>query len=105
ATNPSAAKGAQPVTNPADSAVRQPSTTTSKTDTVRAPTRPAPAAPRPAPARTAAVAIKNLNYLKPRLEIAAGTTVVWTNNDQMAHTVTAKDKSFDSEQIQPGKTW
>jgi plastocyanin len=39
------------------------------------------------------------------LEIAAGTTVTWTNNDGTAHTVTADDGSFDSENLDPGATY
>jgi amicyanin len=39
------------------------------------------------------------------IEIEAGTTVEWTNNDPLAHTVTAADRSFDSGQIGSGQTW
>jgi plastocyanin len=38
-----------------------------------------------------------------RLEISAGTTVVWTNQGQVVHTVTALDRSFDSGDIEPGE--
>jgi len=40
-----------------------------------------------------------------RIEIAAGTTVVWTNNDPVVHTISADDKSWDSGAIEPGQTW
>ena len=40
-----------------------------------------------------------------RIEIEAGTTVTWKNNDPLAHSVTAADRSFDSGLIQPGATW
>ena len=75
---------------------------------------PKPATPKPAAARPAApkqaprvvkTAIKNVNYLQPRLQVTVGTTVEWTNNDPMPHTVTATNKSFDSGLINPGKTW
>ena len=104
------ARDTTPAQAPVDSArapAVQPTPTPApaRTDTARTPARPAPQpAPRPA-ARTSSVTIKNLNYLKPKLEITAGTTVVWTNNDAVPHTVTATDRSFDSGLIQPGKTY
>ena len=48
------------------------------------------------------------------LEVAVGTTVTWTNDDQVAHTVTSgtsdgtagePDGAFDSGFIDPGGTW
>lgn len=70
---------------------------------VRNPSQPA-AAPRPAP-RTVRAAMKNLAYLPRRLEIVAGTTVAWKNDDPLEHSVTADDKSFDSGLIRSGATW
>lgn len=70
---------------------------------------PAPTTARPAPARPAMRAtrngVRNFTYLQPRLVVKVGTTVEWTNNDPLPHTVTATDKSFDSGLIQPGKTY
>ena len=40
-----------------------------------------------------------------RIEIAAGTTITWTNNDPLVHTITADDRSWDSGEIAPGQTW
>jgi plastocyanin len=68
----------------------------------------APAAPKPAPkpvARVRKTVIKNISYLQPKITIAAGTTVEWTNNDPLPHSVTAVDKSFNSGLIQPGRTY
>ena len=40
-----------------------------------------------------------------RIEISVGGSVAWTNNDQLVHTITADDGSWDSGPIEPGKTW
>jgi plastocyanin len=34
-----------------------------------------------------------------------GTTVEWANNDALPHTVTANDRSYDSGNIAPGRTY
>jgi plastocyanin len=49
--------------------------------------------------------MRNMAYAPARIEIAAGTTVQWTNNDPLPHTVTANDRGFDSGLIQPGQSW
>ena len=67
-------------------------------------TTPKPAAAKPA-SRVVKAGIKNVAYLQQRLQVTVGTTVEWTNNDPMPHTVTATDKSFDSRLINPGKTF
>lgn len=72
------------------------------------PAAPKPAAPKPAapkPAATRKTTIKNISYLQPRITVAVGTTIEWTNSDPLPHTVTAVDKSFNSGLIQPGKTY
>jgi plastocyanin len=38
-----------------------------------------------------------------RLEVTAGTTIVWTNDGQLVHTVSAGDRSFESGPIEPGE--
>jgi plastocyanin len=52
---------------------------------------------------TVNAAMEDFAFLPARLEVALGTTVVWNNRGQVAHTVTAENKSFDSGEIQPGK--
>jgi plastocyanin len=52
---------------------------------------------------TVRAAVQDFLFQPARLEIAAGTTVVWTNGGQMMHTVTAEDGSFDSGPIEPGQ--
>jgi plastocyanin len=37
--------------------------------------------------------------------IGVNNTVIWTNNDNEPHTVTATDKSFDSGNMNPGATF
>jgi plastocyanin len=93
-------------------------------DTVRVPAArpdttlaPAPAAERTPARRTPAarqqrarpavvnVVMRNMTFVPGRITITPGTTVVWRNDDQLVHTVTANDKSFDSGLLQPGKTY
>ena len=39
------------------------------------------------------------------LTVAAGDTVTWTNLDQVAHTVTADDSSWNSGTLNHGESW
>jgi plastocyanin len=52
-----------------------------------------------------AVSIKGFAFNPKSLTVAAGTTVVWTNNDKVAHTSTSDTGIWDSGHIQPGKTF
>ena len=52
-----------------------------------------------------AVEIRAMAFTPMRLAVSAGATVEWTNRDQLAHTVTADDASWDSGPIEPGGTW
>ena len=65
------------------------------------PVAEAPEAP-DAPAETIAVEIVNFAFAPQTLEIAAGTTVTFVNNDTSPHTATADDGSFDTGAIDPG---
>jgi plastocyanin len=49
--------------------------------------------------------IVNLTFVTPRIEIPAGTTITWTNEDDVLHTVTAIDGSWNSGPIRPRATW
>ena len=50
-------------------------------------------------ASPAAVTIDNFNFSPMTLTVAAGTTVTWTNNDDIPHTVRAVDGSFHSKPL------
>ena len=52
-----------------------------------------------------AVEMRQMAFAPQRIEVAAGTTVEWTNRDQVEHSVTADDGSWDSGPIAPGGTW
>ena len=46
---------------------------------------------------TAEVKIDNFSFAPQTLTVAVGTTVTWTNRDDIPHTVVADDKSFKSK--------
>ena len=62
------------------------------------------AAPREA-AGGSAIEMRQTAFAPNRLKVSTGTTVEWVNRDQLVHTVTAEDGSWDSGPIEPGKTW
>ena len=51
------------------------------------------------------VEMRAMAFAPLRIEVTAGTTVAWTNRDQLEHTVTADDASWDSGPIAAGGTW
>ena len=63
---------------------------------------PTPGTP---PAQQASVQIKDFEFAPSKVTIKVGGTVTWTNEGASAHTVTADDGSFDSGQLQKGKTF
>jgi len=56
-------------------------------------------------AKTHSVIIDGMQYSPPRIEVNAGDTVIWTNKDPFPHTVTANDRSFDSDEIASKRAW
>ncbi len=66
----------------------------------RAETRPDPAS---AGRDTLNATIEDFTFQPARLEVAAGTTITWTNRGQVTHSVTATDGTFDSGNIEPGE--
>ena len=53
----------------------------------------------------AAVSIGDNYFDVADIAVEPGTTVIWTNEGQVPHTVTADDGSFDSEELNPGDTY
>ena len=54
-------------------------------------------APSVAQTNGVAVTIDNFVFSPERLTVKAGTTVTWTNHDDIPHTVAAKDRAFKSK--------
>jgi len=74
------------------------------------PILPQAAAPVPAPATSSPssqerVYISGFSFQPASLTVKVGTTVVWTNQDQVTHTITANDGSFDSGTLAPNATY
>src|SRR5437764_10615532 len=59
----------------------------------------------PATAATTDAKISNFRFSPDPLTIPVGTTVQWTNDDGVTHTVTAGDGSFDSGGVSPHTTF
>jgi plastocyanin len=55
--------------------------------------------------KTHTVTIEGMKFNPERLEVAAGDTVVWKNNDLVPHTVTASAARVESGEIAPNKSW
>lgn len=61
-----------------------------------------PVAATPAATGDAAVRIENFAFHPQEIEVPAGTTITWTNQDQVAHTATNSDGVFDTGTIMAG---
>ena len=55
--------------------------------------------------KNAQVSVKNLAFDPPVIEVQTGTTVTWSNEDSVAHTITATGGAFDSGKQEPGKNF
>jgi plastocyanin len=51
------------------------------------------------------VEIKDFGFAPDSLTVAAGTKVLWTNEDPTPHTVTSDNDAFDSDVLEPGDTF
>jgi plastocyanin len=52
-----------------------------------------------------AISIGSTGYSSGTLQVVKGSTVTWTNNDSVAHTVTSDNGAFDSGDIMKGGTY
>ena len=67
--------------------------------------RTGPARAHDAQGKQVTVDIADYSFSPDPLKIARGTTVTWVNHDDVAHTATADDHSWDSKEIAPGAKW
>lgn len=56
-------------------------------------------------AQTASVSVIDNDFDPAQLEVSSGTTITWTNNGDLPHTVTADNGSFESGNLDPGGTF
>jgi plastocyanin len=54
---------------------------------------------------TTQIAITNFNFDPETITIKAGSTVTWTNQDSVAHTVVAQDGSWKSDNLAKGASF
>lgn len=98
-------------TSPPVDAPSTPAITASRPATTPAPVptterEPAPASsPEPRAPQTASVAIVDFDYAPDTIEITAGDSVVWTNQDSTSHTVSMRDGSIDSGVVMSGASF
>jgi amicyanin len=59
----------------------------------------------PKPPQAVAIDIDNFKFGVASLEVAVGTTVTWTNRDDVPHTVTSSTKVFKSPPLDTGETF
>lgn len=62
-------------------------------------------AAKPTPPRAAAVTIDNFTFSAASLNVSVGTTVTWTNSDDVPHTVTSATKVFKSPPLDTGESF
>ncbi len=63
------------------------------------------AQPQRQPAPAATIVIKDTTFEKPKVEVKAGETVLWRNEDDRDHEVVGDKREFRSGTIKPGKSW
>lgn len=58
-----------------------------------------PARPAGQPSANAAVTIDNFSFGPKEITVQAGTTVTWTNRDDVPHVIASEDKEFKSKAL------
>ena len=58
-----------------------------------------PASPAGQPSANAAVKIDNFSFGPSEITVPAGTTVTWTNRDDVPHVIASEDKEFKSKAL------
>jgi plastocyanin len=91
-------KGVPGYSGSVDVVANMPTTTTTTPSPSGAPGQP------PAPS-TVNVRLANRAFTPSSISVAVGDTVIWTNADQEAHTVTDRGLAFDSGSFGPGATF
>jgi len=51
------------------------------------------------------IRMEKQSFVPATATVAAGSTITWTNSDDIPHSVTADDQRFDSGAIAPGQTF
>jgi amicyanin len=59
----------------------------------------------PPPAETTDVTIAGFSFQPAEITVPVGSTVTWTNQDSVIHTVTARDGTFDSGNLSHNETF
>jgi len=65
----------------------------------------AASSPAASQARIHTISISGFKFVPDTLTVKTGETIEWKNEDTVVHTATADDKTFDSGNIAPGKSW
>lgn len=99
-----------PTPTPAPVPVPTPAPTPTEAPTPIPPQAPTPApmptpAPSPVSGATHKITIQNFAFSSYSITIKKGDTVVWTNQDSMAHTVTGNNGGPKSASISPGQSY
>ena len=56
-------------------------------------------------AENLSVQITNFNYTPEVIKVKVGTTISWTNEDNVPHTITGDDNSWDSGRVKKNETY